>query len=409
MFVDFKKVFNNKPQTETLAPQILIDYLNKSLPNGVKYVSDKKGNCIITSDKESYTIGGFIFKPNEEQKKVLGNNFTLTDVEEYSYNTQQPIFLSLEKEGYITLNGEEFPIEKMAYNPMQPLKVVSGKLYMYPPKFPKPFKIRVGCDKYERELTVSRIPNNSISVAAFESNKQEPLYVKYFLNKKNHNLKLNMTFSLKNAKSIRDIVEATTIYNAYIEGKGNLCGQPLQSKSDDKAKKYDDNNLAFWEKVLKIENYLGLEFIPPNNDVDFETVCLVEQLFQNLIKKIPTRDNQIVNSISGNWDFESRDVDIKEVIGKPLYYEFEATSHIELFGIKIELPALLGLFNSVLSEHKIKGDKQELILVDESPEKRRYTSIMCFKTEEELKDFKTNDHDKMINAFHDAKKPQDYL
>lgn len=51
MFVDFNRVFNNKPQTELKIPKAMIDKLNVSLPKGVRYVADEDGNCRIVSEK----------------------------------------------------------------------------------------------------------------------------------------------------------------------------------------------------------------------------------------------------------------------------------------------------------------------------------------------------------------------
>ena len=69
MFVDFNKVFKNKNQTELTVPKAVLDYMNQSLPEGVKYVAQEDGTCIVTSTTESLTIGGFTFEPTEEQKK----------------------------------------------------------------------------------------------------------------------------------------------------------------------------------------------------------------------------------------------------------------------------------------------------------------------------------------------------
>lgn len=71
MFVDFNRVFKNKPQTQLAVPPAFVDYVNRSLPEGVKYIVDQNGNCVITSTSESCTIGGFTFKPTDEQKRFL--------------------------------------------------------------------------------------------------------------------------------------------------------------------------------------------------------------------------------------------------------------------------------------------------------------------------------------------------
>ena len=410
MFVDFNRVFKNKPQTQIAVPEALVNYMNKALPEGVKYVADDNGNCEIRSKEGSFTIGGFIFKPTEEQKQILGKNYTHQDVIDYSYNSQKPIQLLLKKDGFITLNGQEFAIDKISFNPLNPVKYVSGSFYMHPHPFPEPFEITIGNDKYERRLLMTRVPHNSVNIQAFESSSDDALKIKCLLDKNTDHITLNISFDLKNAKTIRDVVESTMIYNAYLDGKGFLLGHELDGEiTDDGANRFDDNSAAFWEKVLIIESILEVNFIPPQDDVDFDTVCLVEQLYQNLINKIPTRDKQTISSLDGNWDFKSSGKDISESIGHPIFFECGATCNIDLFGVQKELPALLGVCNAVLSEYSVKGKKQKLILGDENPEKKRYTSIICFKNDNELKQYKETEHNKKIELFQKAKKPQEYL
>lgn len=410
MFVDFNRVFKSKPQSQLSVPSAFIDYMNCSLPEGIKYVADENGNCFIVGTGESFTIGGFSLELTDEQKKILGKNYTEKDVYEYSYNAQKPIHLSLIKDGYILLNGQEFPIQKMAYNPLMPIKYVSGSFCMIPPKLPGPFEIKVGCNKYERTMIVSRVPNNSVSILAFESKREDPLCLKYFIDKKKQLMNLNISLNLEKAKSVKDIIESTSIYNAYLEGNGTFSGHKLNSKlNTDNVKKFNGQSILFWEKVLEIEAYLGVSFVPPKVSVDFHTVCLVEKLYQNLIHKIPVRDNQKINHIDGNWDYNDTGIDIGQSIGKPLFFEFEATSELNLFGIKIELPSLLCVFDAVIKEYIPKGKKQQLVFADESEEKERYTSIMCFKTDEELAEYKTRGYDEIVSCFHDAKRVQEHL
>lgn len=69
MFVDFNRVFKGKPQSQLAVPPALIEYLNRSLPEGVKYVADETGNCVITGTDSSFTLGGFSLDLTAEQKK----------------------------------------------------------------------------------------------------------------------------------------------------------------------------------------------------------------------------------------------------------------------------------------------------------------------------------------------------
>ena len=61
MFVDFNRVFKSKPQSQLSVPSAFIDYMNCSLPEGIKYVADENGNCFIVGTGESCSIGGFLF------------------------------------------------------------------------------------------------------------------------------------------------------------------------------------------------------------------------------------------------------------------------------------------------------------------------------------------------------------
>ena len=105
MFVDFNKVFKDEPQSQMSIPQPLVDYMNKLLPEGIRYVADENGNYVITGETDSLSLGGFIFNPTERQKKILGENYTQQDVLDYFYNSQKAMPLALEKEGYFLLNG----------------------------------------------------------------------------------------------------------------------------------------------------------------------------------------------------------------------------------------------------------------------------------------------------------------
>lgn len=176
---------------------------------------------------------------------------------------------------------------------------------------------------------------------------------------------------------------------------------------ENKKKVFDKDSIAFWKKVLAIEEYLGVAFKPPLDDVEFETMCLVETLYQNLINKIPVIDKGVINTINGEFSKTKKEID--ELTGKPIYFEFEATSNVELFEAKFELLALVGIFNAVFAGVEVDKNEQKIILKDESKQKKRYSSTLRFRDEEEVKKFKEGDYQQRVALFHDAKKAQEYL
>lgn len=409
MFVDFDKVFNDKAQPQVKIPDAFISYLNKQLPAGVKYTADSEGNCVITGDGQDFTLGGYVFALTPKDKKVLGKQFTEEDVMKYFHNRQEVIPLQLKKEGYVLVNGVELPVEKLFLNPHNPLSYKSGSFFMTPPPFPKPFRLKVGGAGYERELLVTRTPNDSVNIATFESEADAPFRICYRVDEEKHQLSVSMTFNLTYAKTIRDIVESTRIYNAYLDGRGYLCGQPLETKlCGEGAKRFKDSTAEFWEKVLKIEEHLGVTFTPPNEDVDFDTICLVEQLYQNLINMVPIRDTGKPETLDGEWETINEE-EIKKSMGSRIYFEFDATMKAELFGVRFTLYGLLGIVDAVLTDFCKHGKKHKIVLGDASDEQPRYTASLYFRSEEEMRAYQKTDHNKRFTAFHSAKRARDYV
>lgn len=409
MFVDFNRVFNGKPQTELKIPDAMIKHLNANLPQGVRYRAREDGSCEIISEGKSVTIGGLLFVPTEEQRKILGKKYTHQDVLKYSYNAQKPMQLQLKKDGFILLNGEEFPVDRIYYKPYCPVSIVSGEIYMYPPSFPDPFPLTLGSKKYTKQLLFRRVPNESVNIAAFESQAEQALKVNYCVDEIKQTISFNISFNLSCAKTIRDIVEATSIYNAFVDGEGFFCGTPIIVNIDtSKVKKYDPESLVFWEKVLQIEKALGITFEPPQEEVDFTTISTIETLYQNLINSNPIRENKKIDSLDGKWDMVSNQK-VRDSIGKAIYFEFQTTSHVSLFGVDITLPCVIGIFDSVLGNYTGRGKKYKLVLEHLSEDKHMYISTLRFKTEQELVDYMNGNRDQRISVLHDAKTVQNYL
>ena len=81
---------------------------------------------------------------------------------------------------------------------------------------------------------------------------------------------------------------------------------------------------------------------------------------------------------------------------------------MDIFGFKKELPALLMVFNSKLLKIE-KKEETTIFLGDESEEQKRYTSVMCFKNNEELEKYEKESESDKIQLFKDAKRAYEYL
>lgn len=405
--LDFNKIFDNSTNAKVELPKELVEYLSKkNLPNSLKYIPDENGYCVAVGKNGSLRISGFEFCLSHNQELIIGKDNSISDVLDYAYNSQSKIELKLKKEGFIIANGEEVPINKLIINPFNSIKKIDSKFFLIPPKFPKPFHLKVGNGKYERELLVSRVASNEKNIMRFKSEEKEPFVMNYSFDVTTKNLTVNFSFSLKYAKHVKDIVESTMIYNSIIDGKGLLNDYPIGNFIlKDEVKKFDERSAIFWEKVLKLEKFLDVAFIPPMENISFEIMCDIETLYQNLIEKVPIRDNHIINKV--NCDLEQNNIDeTKNCVNKPLYFQFKGTYFTKIFDVDIELPAVFAIFNSVLKS--IENNKT-IVLGDEDENKKRYTVIQCFKTEQEIDDYMNNNINEIVGKFKGAKKPFEYI
>lgn len=408
MFVEFDKVFKKKTQKELSIPDSLLAHMNKSLPEGLSYRILEDGNCHVTGNSGEFKISGLVFKPTAEQQAVLGENFTHEDLVAYMYNSQQEMRLELETPGKLVVNGKEISVSQFVQNPYNQIEIVDGSFWTAPKPFPSPFNLEIGSEKYQRKLTVHRIPNQSVYTAKFQSDTSEPFILQYFANEKAQTLQFSVSLNLKAAHTIRDFVESVSIFNAFMDGTATLEGQPIPTKVDgDAEKRFDEKSIVFWEKVLSIEEYLNVSFVPPQEDVDYETMCIVEQLYQSFIFGKPTRDLQRVNSISGTWVPEGA-INPEDCIGKHIFSSFDGSSTIELFGVKLDLYCIVGQCNAIVSDLVVDDGKYTMTFSDVSKDKPFFTSVIYFKDEDTMKKSRDN-FASIAEEMHNALKPSSYF
>ena len=324
--------------------------------------------------------------------------------------SDKKIVMNLKEDGIIIVNGERMPVEKFAYNMFDNFSYVNSKFYMVPPKFPEPFELELGCEKYKRKLSFQRVPYASLDKSKFQSVNEDPLRMEFIVCEEDYSVKMTLGFDLKKANTVKDIVETVFIYNAYCDGKGLLMGHPVgrtQDKADDK--KFDEKSAQFWEKVLEIEEKLNLKFIPPKDDIEFETICLVEQLYQNLICKKPVKQREIITSIISDMNVKEG-VNLDDLIGKQIFFQYNATTTFELFEKEFSLPAILGIFNSTFKSYEILDDnKTKIILGIKDKNQKPFTAILCFASDSDLNEYVKENPDCYENILSNAKFPQDYL
>lgn len=413
MFVDFNKVFGKKTQAELQIPQALIDQLSTKLPDGFIYVADDDNNLTISHDGKKnleLNISGIALEPTDQQKKILGDKFSFDDIMNLSYNSQQPVPIRFKDGKYVTINGVDISIDELSYNPFKKHELVIDSTCIYPSPFLSAFTIQIGNERTKIELLIKRIPNNSLDTMAFKSDDNKCLSIIYYLNPEKRCFSMTMNIMISKAKTVQEIIDSIEIYNAFIEGKGYIFSSLIDSRlKTSNACGYDDEALEFWKKVKKLEGKLGVSFDPHGSELEFEDICDIEEIYQNIINKTPIRRNTSINSITSKWEF-TKDNIAKDTVGKPIYFEFDCESIVKLFGQNIEFPCIIGVFNAVFANYEIDEKKEEctLFLESESDEKTMYTSTLRFLNNNELIKYKEETKDRIIQ-FRDAKKRHEYL
>lgn len=413
MFVDFNKVFGKTPQTELKIPQPLIDQLSEKLPDGLIYVVDCNNNLTISHDGKKnleYTISGITLDPTEQQKELLGDKDSYSDIMKLSYNSQQPVPVKFKNDKYITINGTDISVEELSYNPFNKHELIIDSTCIYPPQFPPAFTIQIGSKDIKIDLLIKRSPCNSLETMAFKSDNSKCLSIVYYFNPEKRYFSMTMSIVIDKAKTVQEIIDSIEIYNAFMEGKGYIFDSLINTRLETaNAHRYDNEVLKFWKKVKDLEDRFGISFDPHRSKLEYEDVCNIEEIYQNIINKIPIRHNMKITTITSMWE-PSKDDIAKDSFGKPIYFEFNDRTTMNLFGQNIEFFCIIGVFDAILEKYEKSEENGECILFleNKSDENQMYTSMLRFLNEDDLLKYKkeTKDH---IVQFRDAKRRYEYL
>ena len=404
MFIDPSKIQNLTKPSEERLPDAFVDYLSKSLPEGIKYEQLSDGFCaVVPENGDSVTIGGFTPKLNEAQQEVLGDKYTYDELLEYMYNSQTPIEMVPIDGENVTFNGERISESLLFCNPKDPINNIETKRFMSPEKFPKAHPINLSVGTVSVDIMIHRIPDNSIYRMVFESLESEHLYIHFTIDNHNHSSTFTIKIKADMINTVDEVISLMKIYNAFLDRTLCINRTPLSGISNIEDHFFSDDTIRFWEKLLQIEQVTKCSFIPKEENISYSLVYEVERIYQNLINQTPVIPRYNVDYINGLEDVNDH---AKENIGKEVYFTFRSRETIELMGVKLELPTICCVFNCVFEDIITDGNKYRIKLANASEDKPRYTSVLSFANEEDIDQF---DFDKNFDSFKNAKKVSSYI
>lgn len=400
MFANFNTVFKKDDAVVSHVPDVLLEYFNKDVASGFKYVDDGNGGCILIPDNNTMTISELNFVLTDEIKNILGDTPAVDDILKYSYNSQSPLQLNI-KDGCLTINGVKIPFEEIHKSPFENTGYIKGseEFFANPHPFPEPFDLLISNEKYEYPLTIHRVPNKSLNEVKFESSKEMSLAVSYIIDvsKKDSTFSINVNINIQKCTSIKEIVEVIDLYNSFCDGYVKIGNQHVSSPQQSD-KKYDAEGQEFWNKVYEIETALEVSFIPPEKGADFQTVSTINGIYQSLIKRLPVRNKE--NIVSINFDSKSSfEKGIDETIGNPIFLRFTGVYIETIFGVKVEIPSITCIFDAIIS--RVTEDKDKTIL-EISDECKSYSSTLLFTSKGELEDYLKTNVDDYFEIFKSA-------
>lgn len=356
MFSNFKDTFVKKPQFTMKTPESVLDVISKDLPEGFRYIEDHDGFCRLDCDGVMDFTPVCIRLP-EEAKSLFAqkNNFSMNDVVAYAYNAQQNIDLIPDKDGCYTVNGQKIAADKFIIAPMKNWQLKDGRMCITAPPFPPPFPIEVAGNGFSLTLMVQRQPVNSITEVKIATVEEGALSMNYSFDptKKNGKMKINITMC--SSKSVSDVLASKEIFNAFIQGKGTLCGMPIKTDEENQVSVVPDEVIQFWHKIVEIEKVFNVKF-DASQELVFEDVKRVEELYRCLIKKEPFKTYLKDNTVRGTGKFDEilNEEGIK--VGKEILFEYEERIQMELLGVVLKFSALVGIFDSMIGEIKMPED-----------------------------------------------------
>lgn len=386
MFSNFKDTFIKKPQYTIEPPQAVLDAISKDVPKGFCYIHDHEGMCRLET-LEGFNLQSGKICLSETAKKVLPKSPTLNDIMAYAYNSQADIQFMPDNDGCFMINGEKIKAVDMVRAPMRNIQFENVKFLLRPEPFPEPFKLKIGCDEYEVELLIKRMPNNSIDIREYESIDDKPISIRYKLNKLKKIL-LTINVDIKKANNALEVAQAYHIYNAFIEGKGMINNAKCSQSKMDSVKKISEDAIEFWDKLVQIEKYFEIQF-DISDGITLSDARNIEEIYRCFIEKRPYRNDKIYNSVKGIGKFEQFKENINN--NEEIYFEFVTSDVLKLLGRDIYVKALVGIFGAMIDKKKIpvSGECGEFeMFLATVPQKKMYEAVMLFATDEQLNIFR---------------------
>ncbi|MEC2078633.1 abortive infection system toxin AbiGii family protein [Metabacillus fastidiosus] len=400
MFVNFENAFFKKKELDKKIPQEIINSLSENLPAGFVY-TDFGNGAVGIKPKEDSKIN---FKGKIEIPDNLPKNFkpsTLNELLEFIYRTQQDLKIKLDEDKNITINGVKFGIDKLVSFPLQEIELRdNAEFKIIPRPFQPPFNISLEGNGIKKIFLIQRQPYADMHISQFKSVDNSAFEISYLLYESEDRLQFNFNLNIDNAKNVQESIHAFKLYEACIKGEVKICGEsfPIPELVESEEESIHET-IIFWEKVLKLEDFLQVKFTPKSK-LMIEEVYQVEKLYKSLIEKEPFKEYINLKDMTFN---KYEGVDTDSLVGmKDLTFQFIETSKIELLGVELDLHSISAYFDFIITDiQPLHSDNDKIkIIVTPMEGKKIYKSTLQYMSKEEVLEYQNQHFDisKLQNA-----------
>ena len=382
MKIDFDDLFKSKPLSKQKAPDFLINQLNESLPDGLRYIQVKNGLCvIIPKNNERMIISGLELSLTDKQKKILGPNPSKEKILNYCYNSQNPIKIKNEKK--IKLNGEEFDSNKLVIEPFS-ISNANGSFSLIPNKFPDDTKsIVLENENHSYQTKIERVPNDDPYEEKYISDTNKILSFIELFNNKTQKIKINFTFHFNIISTFKEILDCAYIYNGLIDNTTTINGEVFPSEENTDIKKIPQESIDLWTKAIDIEKKLEKKF-KVSAHLNKEEIILILKLYKSLITNRPFREAMNLNSI--NFSYLNKK-EAEKNFNKDIRLQYEKDEQINLFGEQINLFSITCVYHVMMVSIE-EDDEEYKVRFKNTPNEKNSMIKMYFLNEQELKNYK---------------------
>ncbi len=384
MYSDFEKTFKTLPQFHSEPPQIVLEYLNSNLPEGLEYVHLKDGCYFLSNISElSFKISQICV--SDDAKSLFDDKSTIDDYLKYSINSQHNLEIMPDENGCFIINGKSISAKDIMQMPFKNLKFVNGRFIIAPPPLTQRIKLILSGNGYQIEVEVHRIPNNSIGTRSFSTESSAPFFFKYDIDiHETH--KFGGSFSVNaDNQTASEIVKLYSIFNAFVCGKGSINNSPLLSRPMDTRKCVPETIIAFWKRVAIVEKAYGIEFSNPHAMTERDARWL-EAIYNSIEKGLAAKCICKYSSIDGKGEIPDQlNENIKS--GKKMCLISFGDYKTRLLGHDLNLFFCKGLFDFRATSVDYSENHDYVITIDDAEGTKMFKSIMLFRTKEELDSF----------------------